>query len=89
MDEKIKISFLHGECEHGCGTCKAKIINLGQSPKIHVGDGVSDIFGAFAADVVFAKKGSSLTTYLEKKNIEFIEFSNLIDVLDEIQNISQ
>ncbi len=73
--------FPHADPRCGrCAHCKAvHFTGFALHRKIYVGDGLSDICPAEAADVVFAKDG--LADHLVRAGIPFMPFTNLGDVL--------
>ncbi|MCG8590117.1 MAG: alpha-galactosidase [Proteobacteria bacterium] len=79
------------DCSCGTGTCKRGIIEAWrkQHPEalcVHVGNGrVSDLCGALAADVVFAK--DTLAPALAQRGIDFETFEHLDDVLAVLRRI--
>ena len=79
---KVELSFPFYDQGCGvCGNCKTLHVQRFRDDSrtvIYVGDGLSDRFGARAADVVFAKR--ELKEYLVDNNVDFIEFSDLSDV---------
>jgi alpha-galactosidase len=78
-------------CGCGTGTCKrARIEAFRKSAPhatlVHIGNGrVSDLCGALAADVTFAK--DSLATELERRGIAFERFETLHDVIPELERL--
>jgi len=84
---RLLISFPHGDppCQHGCATCKPRVMRrlvrqLGHRPKpvIFIGDGLSDRFAVEEADLVFAKR--RLLSYCREKNIFCHPFETFADV---------
>jgi len=76
-------SFPHSSppCEHGCGTCKAALLQRlgeGKQPIIFVGDGLSDRFAVDQADVVFAKR--QLLAYCQEHGKACRPFDTFADV---------
>ena len=69
--------------DRGCGRCAhCKAIRVGAStarPRVFVGDGLSDVCGANAADIVFAK--DSLAADLRRRRVPFHAWTTLADVL--------
>jgi 2-hydroxy-3-keto-5-methylthiopentenyl-1-phosphate phosphatase len=77
---KAHFPFRSAACER-CAHCKAVHFRRFQGRrKIYVGDGLSDVCPALAADVVFAK--DSLADYLVNRGIPFNEFASLDVVAD-------
>ncbi len=80
-------------CGCGTGVCKAaRIRDLRaihpEATVVHIGNGrVSDLCGARAADVVFAK--DSLAEELAQQGVPFAAFDNLHDVLRELEILRQ
>lgn len=79
------------DCGCGTGTCKRGRIEQARKLRpdatfVHIGNGrVSDLCGALAADVVFAK--DTLATWLEQRGEEFERFETLGDVIPELERI--
>jgi 2-hydroxy-3-keto-5-methylthiopentenyl-1-phosphate phosphatase len=72
---KAYFPFRSTACER-CAHCKAVHFKRFRGRhKIYVGDGLSDVCPALAADVVFAK--DSLAAYLTSRGIPFNEFASL------------
>lgn len=74
--------YRNSECKR-CAHCKgAHLIKPSISDKatIHIGDGLSDVCAALAADIVFAKE--KLVDYLKKEKKACLEFVHLKDVYD-------
>ena len=75
-------------CDCGTGTCKSGLIQRYRDGQpgarvVHIGNGrVSDLCGALAADVVFAK--DSLAEILEARGIAFEHFETLRDVIPKL-----
>ncbi len=80
-------------CGCGTGTCKRGRIAeyRAQHPRhtlVHVGNGrVSDLCGALAADVAFAK--DSLAVELEKRGVRFEAFRDLRDVVSGLERLAR
>lgn len=80
-------------CGCGTGVCKAgRIRDLRamhpEATVVHIGNGrVSDLCGARAADVVFAK--DTLADELTRQGISYAPFENLHDVLRELEILRQ
>lgn len=76
------------DCPCGTGVCKRARIELFRSrhpgvPVVHIGNGrVSDLCGADAADLVFAK--DSLADELAERGIAYEPFETLHDVVDRL-----
>lgn len=72
--------FRSAACDR-CAHCKALHFRHFQGcRKIYIGDGLSDICPALAADVVFAK--DSLADYLGRRGVPFTSFASLEVVAD-------
>ncbi len=88
-----RISAAHPNPACGCGTgiCKRARIEAFRKAAphatlVHIGNGrVSDLCGALAADVVFAK--DSLATELERRGIPFERFATLLDVIPGLERL--
>jgi len=79
--------YANPRCER-CAHCKAgHFAAFPSHRKIYVGDGLSDICPAEAADLVFAK--DALANHLAKAGIQFMPFANLGDVLRYLEADSQ
>jgi 2-hydroxy-3-keto-5-methylthiopentenyl-1-phosphate phosphatase len=83
-------SFPHGSvhCTHGCATCKPQIIrNEGRdhSPVIFIGDGTSDHHAASCADIVFARKAKSLSTFCSERRIPHIPYEDFKTIQQELR----
>ena len=77
---KAHFPFRSGACAR-CAHCKAVHFRRFQERrKIYVGDGLSDVCPALAADVVFAK--DSLAGYLASHDVPFSPFASLEVVAD-------
>jgi 2,3-diketo-5-methylthio-1-phosphopentane phosphatase len=67
-----------------CANCKAQHLRrIAGRTRVFVGDGLSDICPAKAADVVFAK--DSLAAYLDSVSRPYLAFRSLADVLESLQ----
>lgn len=76
--------FTHTYTCENCGLCKAKVMD--QYPaKAHilVGDGLTDLHGAYQADLVFAR--ASLAGYLSKEGRPYKPFDTFFEVIDGIK----
>ncbi len=82
---RIRAGFPNEACDCGCGTCKRGRIEVYRAARpgvtlVHVGNGrVSDLCGALAADVAFAK--DSLAAELERRGVGYESFETLHDVI--------
>jgi alpha-galactosidase len=78
-------------CSCGTGACKRGRIDAFRAahrgvPVVHVGNGrVSDLCGALAADVVFAK--DSLAEALTQRDIRYEAFETLLDVIPRLEGL--
>ncbi len=90
VDNKISLSFLTDQCEHGCANCKyshVKELQKGDTKIIYIGDGLSDIFPAKElANVIFAKEKEDLANKL-KGDERLIVFSNFDQIKKEIERL--
>jgi 2-hydroxy-3-keto-5-methylthiopentenyl-1-phosphate phosphatase len=80
---RLATSFPHADppCEHGCATCKVRIIRrlAGEHrPVIFIGDGLSDRFGVKEADLVFARP--PLAALCRQERIPCRAFETFLDV---------
>jgi 2,3-diketo-5-methylthio-1-phosphopentane phosphatase len=79
------------QCFCGTGACKRGLIESYQraNPEhfcVHIGNGaVSDLCGALAADLAFAK--DSLAPALEKRGASYEEFATLHDVVEALERL--
>lgn len=81
--EKIKLTYPYHDSENGVN--KADVVKNFQEANyrvIFVGDGASDYSASEEANIVFAKKDSSLARFCFEKNIEYFEFANFKDLLE-------
>jgi 2-hydroxy-3-keto-5-methylthiopentenyl-1-phosphate phosphatase len=68
-------------CLHGCATCKPAAIerlSVIPTPRVFVGDGLSDRYAAASADLVFAK--DALATYCVERSIPHTLYTSLATV---------
>jgi len=80
---RASFPFRDPSCDR-CANCKAQHVRrFAGRTRVFVGDGLSDICPAKAADVVFAK--DSLATYLESIGRTYRAFRSLADVLHTLQ----
>jgi len=88
---RIRAAFPSNSCECGTGTCKRARIEAFRAARpgvtlVHVGNGwVSDLCGALAADVAFAK--DSLADELERRGVGFEPFETLHDVIPALERL--
>ena len=79
-------------CTCGCGSCKRGLIEAHRLRHpgnfcVHVGNGrVSDLCGALAADLVFAK--DTLAPALQERGVFYHPFETLHDVVEELSRLS-
>jgi HAD superfamily phosphoserine phosphatase-like hydrolase len=67
-----------------CAHCKAvRVRAAGEVTSVFVGDGLSDVCGAMAADMTYAK--DSLARTLASRGVPFTPYGNLDDVLESLQ----
>jgi 2,3-diketo-5-methylthio-1-phosphopentane phosphatase len=88
---RISASYPNPACGCGTGVCKRGRIDAFRktAPRatlVHIGNGrVSDLCGALAADVAFAK--DSLATELERRGLAFERFDTLLDVIPRLERL--
>ncbi len=88
---RISAAYPNPACDCGTGTCKRGRIEAFRktAPRatlVHIGNGrVSDLCGALAADVVFAK--DSLAVELERRGVAFERFETLLDVIPGLERL--
>jgi alpha-galactosidase len=88
---RISAAHPNPACGCGTGTCKRGRIQAFRrtapaATLVHIGNGrVSDLCGALAADVVFAK--DSLATELERRGVPFERFETLLDVIPPLERL--
>jgi len=88
---RIAASHPSAECGCGTGTCKRGRIeafrrHAPEATTVHIGNGrVSDLCGALAADVAFAK--DSLATELARRGKAFEPFETLHDVIPRLERL--
>jgi len=82
---KLKAEFPYYEWSCGkCANCKGYHLRLFKelgNELILIGDGLSDVCAVKEADIIFAK--NDLAKYCVKNRIEFIEFQNFSDIIDQ------
>ena len=91
VDGRWRIAGAHPDARCGCGTgtCKRGRIEAFRSEHpgvrmVHIGNGrVSDLCGALAADVAFAK--DSLAVELASRGAPFRAFETLLDVIPQLE----
>jgi 2-hydroxy-3-keto-5-methylthiopentenyl-1-phosphate phosphatase len=82
-------------CECGTGTCKGTIISAWRTAHpgafcVHIGNGrVSDLCGARAADLTFARKSEkdTLAPALEERGEPFVGFETLFTVVEVLERL--
>lgn len=87
---QIELTFFHDltECDQTfgvCGNCKSQIISelkLEDYQIIYVGDGLTDRCVSAQADLLFARKDSSLEKYALANNFEYISFSSFKEIIN-------
>ena len=75
-------------CVNNAGTCKCSVLNnLKKHYKqiYYIGDGVSDYCVAGKADVLYAK--TRLAEYCQENSINYLEYTNFNDILNDFNNI--
>jgi len=88
---RIRAAAPNDACDCGTGTCKRGIIEAFRASRpgvtlVHVGNGaVSDLCGALAADVCFAK--DSLADEMQSRGVGFERFETLHDVIPALQRL--
>ncbi len=88
---RIRAAAPNPDCECGTGTCKRGRIDAFRTTRpsvtiVHVGNGkVSDLCGALAADVAFAK--DSLADELARLGVGFEPFETLHDVIPALERL--
>ena len=88
---RIRPGFPNPACECGTGTCKRGRIEAFRSARpgttlVHIGNGrVSDLCGAIAADLAFAK--DSLAVELESLGVPFERFETLREVIPHLERL--
>lgn len=81
--EGPRLSFPEEPCEHGCATCKVRVMSRLRTAgdyAVFIGDGWSDRFAAEAADLTFAK--SKLLIHCRQKNLRYRPYFGFEDVLE-------
>ncbi|MSQ32289.1 MAG: 2-hydroxy-3-keto-5-methylthiopentenyl-1-phosphate phosphatase [Dehalococcoidia bacterium] len=67
-----------------CGLCKAKVMNeYPGKAHILVGDGLTDLHGAYESDLVFARAG--LAEYLTKEGRAYNPYDTFFEVIDGVK----
>ncbi len=86
FDGHVTLEF-QPECDHGCALCKiARVQEKRHHAEtiVYIGDGVSDWKASPFADIVFAVRGSSLASNLQKSGTEnsavLIEFETFSEI---------
>jgi 2-hydroxy-3-keto-5-methylthiopentenyl-1-phosphate phosphatase len=88
---RISAAYPNAACGCGTGTCKRGRIDAFRKTApgatlVHIGNGrVSDLCGALAADVAFAK--DSLATELERRALAFERFETLLEVIPRLERL--
>jgi 2-hydroxy-3-keto-5-methylthiopentenyl-1-phosphate phosphatase len=79
------IQLRHTDACETCGTCKAKIMaRYRNTISILIGDSVTDVHGAKAARLVFARNG--LQDYLKQDGIAFYPFETFFDIQKQLES---
>lgn len=88
---KLKAEFPYYEWSCGkCANCKGYHLRRFKEPGdelILIGDGLSDVCAIKEADIIFAK--NDLAKHCLKNEIEFIEFRNFSDIIDQFNKKSK
>lgn len=75
-----------------CAHCKVKSLqdHLKREKRvIYIGDGLSDLYGAVLADIIFAKRGKNLAEALEERGVsDFILFDTFNDIVEVLEEFS-
>jgi 2-hydroxy-3-keto-5-methylthiopentenyl-1-phosphate phosphatase len=85
---RTEFPFFRASCAHGCATCKPAVmemLNPRGAATIFVGDGLSDVYAAREADLVFAKK--SLARLCRERAIDFAPYETLADVAARLEDV--
>lgn len=88
-DPELRHPNGHPECT-GCGTCKMLATQRARDDHgavAFVGEGMSDRYGAFYADIVFAK--DVLAELCERDGIPFVEWNNFDDVRRTLEDVTE
>lgn len=78
---RTEFPYFRTACAHGCATCKPAVMSLlnpHDAPVVFVGDGLSDVYAAREADLVFAKK--SLARFCHEHAIAHATYESLVEV---------
>ena len=88
---RLRAGHRNAACPCGTGTCKRGRIDAYRAEHpgatlVHIGNGrVSDLCGALAADVAFAK--DTLAIELERRGLRFEPFRDLRDVITHLESL--
>ena len=83
---RASFPYVDPACER-CAHCKAQHLRRAAGRlRVFVGDGLSDICPAVAADVTFAK--DSLAAHLQSTGRPYLPFRSLADVLESLQSLA-
>jgi hypothetical protein len=90
---RIEAGRPNPECDCGTGTCKREIISRYRERHpgsfcVHIGNGrVSDLCGALAADLAFAKE--TLAEALRERAYPYRDFESLLDVIEGLTKVTE
>ncbi|MGI6145527.1 MAG: MtnX-like HAD-IB family phosphatase [Clostridia bacterium] len=87
-NEQFDIETPHASTCDRCGTCKKTLVQKLKADAeevIYIGDGISDVCGCQAADIVFAK--NYLLQYRKKQGLPVQPYTSFADVLNKLQNM--
>ncbi len=74
----LQSPFSDTECASASGVCKCRAVELGNEPRIYIGDGRSDFCVSDKPEIVFAK--GALATYCAQRAIPYIDFTDFADI---------
>lgn len=85
-NQKKEVILANDPCEHGCANCKIsklEIIRKNNSEKkiVYVGDGITDLRAAIAADIVFARKDHFLSKWFTQNNRDHQVYNSLDEII--------
>jgi 2-hydroxy-3-keto-5-methylthiopentenyl-1-phosphate phosphatase len=85
---RTEFPYFSRACAHGCATCKPAVmdlLNARTAATVFVGDGLSDIHAARAADFVFAKK--SLARFCRERAVWHTTYESLAEVAARLDDV--
>lgn len=87
--DRWRTNFPHlpAVCGDGCATCKPAMMNMNKpagAPAVFIGDGLSDLFAAREAGVVFAKE--KLADFCGRNDILYHHYANLQQISDSLRS---